>query len=53
MKILLLLQVQTSGVQGIKVIGYLEDATASSQPTLVVQYINSGSDNETNSFSDK
>ena len=39
---------QTSGVQA-KVIGYLE-ATASSQPTLVVQYINAGSDNETNSF---
>ena len=36
---------ETSGVQA-KVIGYLE-ATATSQPALVVQYINAGSDNET------
>ena len=35
----------TSGVQA-KVIGFA-DATATTQPRLVVQYINSGSDNET------
>ena len=41
---------QTSGVQA-KVIGYLEP-TATSQPALVVQYINAGSDNETERFLD-
>ena len=34
-----------------KVIGYLE-ATATSQPALVIQYINTGSDNETQTFAD-
>ena len=39
---------ETSGMQA-KVIGYLEP-TATSQPALVVQYINAGSDNETERF---
>ena len=40
----------TSGVQA-KVIGYA-DATSTTQPILVIQYINSGSDYETETFSD-
>ena len=40
----------TSGMQA-KVIGF-EDGTATTQPLLIVQYLNSGSDNATESFSD-
>ena len=40
----------TSGVQA-KLIGYA-DATSTTQPILVIQYINSGSDYETETFSD-
>ena len=40
----------TSGVQA-KVIGF-QDATATTQPILLIQYINSGSDSETLTFSD-
>ena len=39
---------ETTGIQA-KVIGYLEP-TATSQPALVIQYINTGSDNQTESF---
>ena len=39
----------TSGMQA-KVIGF-QEATATTQPLLIVQYLNSGSDNETESFS--
>ena len=35
----------TSGIQA-KVIGY-QDATATTQPILILQYLNTGSDNET------
>ena len=34
-----------------KVIGF-QDATATTQPLLIIQYLNSGSDNETESFAD-
>ena len=40
----------TSGVKA-AVIGY-QDATATSQPLLLLRYLNSGTDNETESFSD-
>ena len=40
----------TSGVKA-AVIGY-QDATATSQPLLLLRYLNSGSDNETESFAD-
>ena len=40
----------TSGMQA-KVIGY-QDGTATTQPLLIVQYLNSGSDNATESFAD-
>ena len=40
----------TSGMKA-SVIGY-QDATATTQPLLIVRYLNSGSDNETESFSD-
>ena len=33
------------------VIGY-QDATATTQPLLILRYINSGSDNQTESFAD-
>ena len=34
-----------------KVIGF-QDGTATTQPILIIQYLNSGSDNETESFAD-
>ena len=40
----------TSGVKA-AVIGY-QDATATTQPLLILRYLNSGSDNETESFAD-
>ena len=40
----------TSGMQA-KVIGF-EEGTATTQPLLIVQYLNSGSDNATESFAD-
>ena len=40
----------TSGMQA-KVIGY-QDGTATTQPLLIIQYLNSGSDNATESFAD-
>ena len=40
----------TSGVQA-RVIAF-KDATAFTQPILVIQYLNAGSDNETESFAD-
>ena len=40
----------TSGMQA-KVIGF-QDGTATTQPLLIVQYLNSGSDNATESFAD-
>ena len=40
----------TSGMQA-KVIGF-QDATATTQPLLIIQYLNSGSDNATESFAD-
>ena len=40
----------TSGIKA-SVIGY-QDATATTQPLLIIRYLNSGSDNETESFAD-
>ena len=40
----------TSGIKA-SVIGY-QDATATTQPLLILRYLNSGSDNETESFAD-
>ena len=40
----------TSGVTA-KVIGF-QDATSTTQPILILQYINSGSDNKLSKFSD-
>ena len=40
----------TSGVQA-QVIGF-QDGTATTQPVLLLRYLNSGSDNETESFAD-
>ena len=55
MKVIILVKVIITGAtSGVKaaVIGY-QDATATSQPLLLLRYLNSGTDNETESFSDR